>query len=134
MGLYRGKDDHPMTKRISKEEILRTLRVQETRCTAVRLFAESLSPPAGWRFVESPKGFSAFLIHVDCDGYINHYDVGSLGSQEGQLLQSELLRAAEEQQNEHESLFAAFHAWEKYRARVAGIAAHNLVAIPKGAS
>ncbi len=109
-----------MAKRSSskptREELLRSLQSAEQRIQALTLLVKSEGPTSGWTFVHGPRNMSAFLIFVDEEGFVSHFDA-VVGSAEWQSLTSSLYRQYE--RDFHlDSLLAAMKAAGAWRSRV----------------
>lgn len=63
-----------MGRGVTKGELLASQAHYQGEATAMRMLVRLLSPRAGFYFTSSPRAYSAFLFHVDDDGFVTYYD------------------------------------------------------------
>lgn len=93
---------------------LTSLTAYQREATALRLFAESLTPPPGWSFVRSARNLSAFLIFVDTDLHVSHFDT-VIGSVEWGKLKADLYRLNADSMTDLDSYIDAVRAADAWR-------------------
>jgi hypothetical protein len=109
-------------KRISRDELLRALHAEQAHVQALQCLVRDLPYRAGWRFVHTPRGMGAYLVHVDVDGYATHYDE-SIGSEERRKRDVVLYELAKsESDDELMGLLEAFKDRDAFFAKMRGAA------------
>jgi coenzyme F420-reducing hydrogenase alpha subunit len=104
-----------MSRAPTKAELLQSLQRKQTHACALVWLIRQILPTAGWYFVESPRGFQGFLMRIDDDGDVTHYDM-TIGSTERTKLLADLWRQ-ESEGYYLTSLIDAMKAEQAWRAR-----------------
>jgi len=105
------------TRKPTREELVASVLREQNTVTALQCLVRDLAPSKGWHFTQSPRGFSAYLLHVDENATVTHYTVHDKGSIELQAMTTELYRLAE-LDDELESFLAASTLASRWRSTV----------------
>ena len=107
------KPYRPPTRQELIEEIFRT----DKRADALQCLVRDLAPSKGWHFSQSPRGFSAYLLHVDENGSVDVYTVHDKTRADLQVMTANLYKLARED-GELESFLSASTFASRWRSTV----------------
>lgn len=106
-----------MRRKKTRAELESALAREQESNQALRLFIRYTDNCTfrGWYFVESPRSYTAFFVHIDEHAYVTHYAVHDKGTAEYDNLRRALQRQADAD-GEADSFEISEQAASRYRA------------------
>jgi hypothetical protein len=117
MGRRYRNDGAAVSQKPTREELIETVFRSDNRANALQCLVRDLAPSKGWHFTQTPRGFGAYLLHVDANDTVDVYTVHDKTRFDLQVMTANLYQRARDD-DELESFLAASTFASRWRSTV----------------